>query len=172
MALWVCGGEAGCGTKYAVGLFRCPRCHNDEFYEDGDPVAKISRNGGASTDTAPAPETEAEAVDASVPEPDEPQDAEQQDVTEDMAGPEQTVEVRGEHGPESVDLPHGDSVFPTAAKEEGDEEPESSSEQDYEAWTVEQLKEQLDSRGLPKTGKKDDLVLRLLEDDDTRTSEE
>jgi hypothetical protein len=39
MALWVCAGTGGCGTKYAVGLSRCPRCHNTEFFEDGDPMA-------------------------------------------------------------------------------------------------------------------------------------
>ena len=58
MALWVCGGEAGCGTKYAVGLFRCPRCHNTEFFEDGeDPMGKISRHAGASV---AAPDTAAD----------------------------------------------------------------------------------------------------------------
>lgn len=56
MALWVCGGTGGCGTKYAVGLFSCPRCHNTEFFEDGDPMAKITRHGGASDKTLPAPE--------------------------------------------------------------------------------------------------------------------
>jgi hypothetical protein len=54
MALWVCAGDNGCGTKYAVGLFRCPRCHNTEFHEDGDPMAKITRHGGASDKTLPA----------------------------------------------------------------------------------------------------------------------
>lgn len=63
MALWVCSGEVGCGTKYAVGLFRCPRCHNREFYEDGD-MAKITRHGGASDKTLPVPEQEPEAADA------------------------------------------------------------------------------------------------------------
>lgn len=76
MALWVCSGEAGCGTKYAVGLFRCPRCHNTEFYEDGDPMAKITRHGGASDNTLPTPDEEVAAV-----------------------------EFRGEPGPELVDLP-------------------------------------------------------------------
>jgi hypothetical protein len=79
MALWVCGGEAGCGTKYAVGLFRCPRCHNTAFHEDGDPMAKITRHGGASdatlpeTDTddvEPAPDPEPEDVPAVEPETD------------------------------------------------------------------------------------------------------
>jgi hypothetical protein len=106
MALWVCGGEAGCGTKYAVGLFRCPRCHNTEFFEDGDPMGKISRHGGASVvpeDAAVAEPVPTEAAAADQPEP----------AAED---------VQGEHGPELVDLPDSGAVFPTAAEEEGGEE--------------------------------------------------
>ncbi|MEV4861437.1 hypothetical protein [Streptomyces ossamyceticus] len=106
MALWVCGGEAGCGTKYAVGLFRCPRCHNTEFFEDGDPMGKISRHGGASVvpeDAAVAEPVPTEAAAADQPEP----------AAED---------VQGEHGPELVDLPDSGAVFPTAAVEEGGEE--------------------------------------------------
>jgi hypothetical protein len=68
MALWVCGGEAGCGTKYAVGLFRCPRCHNTEFFEDGDPMAKITRHGGASDKTLPTTEDAAAAETDPAPE--------------------------------------------------------------------------------------------------------
>ncbi|MDX3515885.1 hypothetical protein PV755_44510 [Streptomyces caniscabiei] len=123
MALWVCGGEAGCGTKYAVGLFRCPRCHNDEFFEDGDPMAKISRNGGASTDTVPAPEPEAEAVDGPAPEPDEAPD-----VTEHMAGPAQRVEVRGEHGPELVEMEGGEESSPGSSSSASTEKPQTNSE--------------------------------------------
>ena len=93
MALWVCGGEAGCGTKYAVGLFRCPRCHNTAFYEDGDPMAKISRYGGASDKTLPAPETEAEAVESSASTLDV---EEPLDVTEYLAGPPEPVVEGGE----------------------------------------------------------------------------
>ncbi|WP_405960818.1 hypothetical protein OG235_28035 [Streptomyces sp. NBC_00024] len=128
MALWVCGGGAGCGTKYAVGLFRCPRCHNDEFYEDGDPMAKISRNGGASTDTAPAPEPE--AVDASAPEPDaeEGPAAEPLDVTEHMAGPAQPAEVRGEHGPELAETEGGEESSPGSSSSASTEKPQPTSE--------------------------------------------
>lgn len=151
MALWVCGGEDGCGTKYAVGLSRCPRCHNTEFYEDGDPMAKITRHGGASDVTAPAPEAEA-APELLVGEPDpELFEPEASDVAESTDGPADPL-------PEPVGDAEQDSIERTAAP-------------DYEAWTVEQLKDQLDSRGLPKTGKKDDLVLRLLEDDDARASD-
>lgn len=100
MTLWVCGGDGGCGTKYAVGLFRCPRCHNDEFFEDGDPMAKISRYGGASDATLPVPEPE--AADASVSEPDveETLAVEPLDVTEFMAGPAEPV-AEQEGGEES-----------------------------------------------------------------------
>jgi hypothetical protein len=84
MALWVCGGEGGCGTKYAVGLSRCPRCHNTKFFEDGDPMAKISRYGGASDKTLPAPEPESDAAAETVPTPeaaaDQPEIASPADV--------------------------------------------------------------------------------------------
>lgn len=96
MALWVCGGESGCGTKYAVGLFRCPRCHNTEFFEDGDPMGKISRHAGAS-------------VAEPVPADDTAPDAEAQ------------VEHRGERGPETVDLPVGGQVFEARSESEGGE---------------------------------------------------
>lgn len=52
MALWVCGGESGCGTKYAVGLFRCPRCHSTKFHEEGS-MPKITRHGGPTDKTLP-----------------------------------------------------------------------------------------------------------------------
>jgi hypothetical protein len=101
MALWVCAGEGGCGTKYAVGLFRCPRCHNTQFFEDGDPMAKITRHGGASDATLPTTDAAAAATDPApaaaadhsetrvavdTPAP-EPEDAEPPDVTDDLAGP-------------------------------------------------------------------------------------
>lgn len=100
MALWVCGGEAGCGTKYAVGLFRCPRCHNTEFFEDGDPMGKISRHGGASVKTLPVPDTEDAAAAETDPVPEaaadqpEPEGApavEPLDVTEHLAAPAEPV---------------------------------------------------------------------------------
>lgn len=115
MALWVCGGKAGCGTKYAVGLFRCPRCHNTEFFEDGDPMAKISRHGGASDKTLP---TDAAAEPASTPTAEaDHTEPEPLDVTE---------HVRGEPGPELVDMPDGGAMAPPAA-EEGGEEPSPGS---------------------------------------------
>jgi hypothetical protein len=109
MALWVCGGEAGCGTKYAVGLFRCPRCHNVEFFEDGDPMAKITRHGGASDKTLPTPEAA-------------PTDA--------APAAEVRLEYRGEHGPETIGLPVDAPVYETRSESEGGEgsSPGSSSE--------------------------------------------
>lgn len=151
MALWVCGGAAGCGTKYAVGLFRCPRCHNEAFYEDGDPMGKISRNGGASAGVPPVPDAEDAAAAETVPAP---------EAAADQPEPEEAPAVE----PLDVTEPAAGPAEPVAEEEEGGED--ARPEPDYEAWTVEQLKEQLDHRSLPKTGKKDDLVLRLLEDDD------
>jgi hypothetical protein len=59
---------------------------------------------------------------------------------------------------------------PENADEEQAEVPEVPAALDYEAMTVEELKEQLAERGLPKSGKRDDLVQRLL-DDDARAAE-
>lgn len=46
---------------------------------------------------------------------------------------------------------------------EADEEVEESSWEDY---TVEQLREELEARGLPKSGNKDELIARLEESDE------
>ena len=58
-------------------------------------------------------------------------------------------------------------VWPEPEPEEASEEqsPEALPGQDYEALTVEELKEQLAERGLPKSGKRDDLVQRLRDAD-------
>ncbi|MEI5100302.1 SAP domain-containing protein [Streptomyces sp. PmtG] len=62
-------------------------------------------------------------------------------------------------------------VWPAPETEEADEAVESLPEPagdvapGYGDWTVEELKEQLGARGLPKSGKRDDLVQRLTEDD-------
>jgi hypothetical protein len=66
MALWVCEGTYDgepCRTRYAVGLFRCPRCHGTTFHELGsrpedqeDPMSpKITRHGGPSSATLRPP---------------------------------------------------------------------------------------------------------------------
>ena len=113
MTLWVCSGTTGsCGTKYAVGLSRCPRCHNTAFYEDGDPMAKITRHAGASDKTLPTPEDPAAAEPDSTPAvaADLPETASAGqrveidlsgngvwlDVTEDLVGPPVPVVEGGE----------------------------------------------------------------------------
>lgn len=122
MALWVCGGTAGCGTKYAVGLFRCPRCHNDEFFEDGDPMGKISRAAGASV----AEQVPAEATPTAEPEPEPTPDAEEPlDVTEYMAGPAEPV-VEEEGGEESS---LGSSSSASTEKPPTNSEPSSKTRQ-------------------------------------------
>lgn len=55
---------------------------------------------------------------------------------------------------------------------EVNEQPTAAPAPDYEDWTVDQLREQLTDRGLPKTGKRDDLVKRLVEDDAEKDTEE
>jgi hypothetical protein len=58
MALWVC---LDCTTAYAVGLFRCPRCHGTKFAEDGSEeaeMAKITLHGGPSIDDPNTPDEE------------------------------------------------------------------------------------------------------------------
>ena len=47
--------------------------------------------------------------------------------------------------------------FMTAAEAVGDS--------DYEGWTKDELSEELEKRGLPKSGNKDELIARLQEDD-------
>jgi len=77
MARWRCGGRDGCGTVYALKLFRCPRCHGTRFEEDNS-MAKITRHGGPTNAAAaegepgympPPAAPEAEAVAALVAEP-------------------------------------------------------------------------------------------------------
>jgi hypothetical protein len=95
VALNVC---SGCTTKFAVGLPRCPHCGSTEYVEDGDPMAKISRHGGASDKTLPVPEPEAEAVDVTAPETSAELDG--LDVTEYLAGPvEPASETEGGEEP-------------------------------------------------------------------------
>lgn len=72
MALNEC---AGCTTRFAVGLKRCPHCGSKDFHEEGaEPVAKITKHGGASDTTLPD-EPEVDDVDEaeaeSAPEPEE-----------------------------------------------------------------------------------------------------
>lgn len=52
MALNVC---AGCTTKFAVGLKRCPHCGSTDYCEDGQDMPKITVHGGASNaDASPS----------------------------------------------------------------------------------------------------------------------
>lgn len=71
------------------------------------------------------------------------------------------------------DTPAATAPAPTPDEEvTATDDAAETSAPDYAAWTVEQIKDELDRRGLAKTGKKDDLVLRLREDDDALAVEE
>ncbi|MGA6223474.1 SAP domain-containing protein [Streptomyces umbrinus] len=129
-------------------------------------MAKITRNGGASGAASAAEEDAAAAETDRTPEaaadqPDEP-------AAFATGGLVASPEALREHARNLVEPDFTESLAKTETTQEAGDEP--SPGPDYETWTVEELKAQLDKRGLPKTGKKDDLVLRLLEDDDTRTT--
>lgn len=145
MALNVCG---SCTTRFAVGLKRCPHCASTDFQEDGV-MPKITALGGASDKTLPAVD-DAQALDAEAVEP--------LDVTEHMAGPAEPVTEPEE---KDVQAPLADDSTGTPEEPEPTSEPEPG----YEEWTVEQLKDELVARGLPKSGKQADLVQRLRDAD-------
>lgn len=76
---WRCGGRDGCGTVYALKLFRCPRCHGTTFEEEKS-MAKITVHGGPTNAAAgegepgymppvEAPEPEPAPVLVAEPEP-------------------------------------------------------------------------------------------------------
>lgn len=131
MALWVCGGKAGCGTKYAVGLFRCPRCHNTEFFEDGDPMAKISRHGGASDKTLPVPDAEpvADSGLREAPGTGEPVQAVEGDELAGDGSGRALPDVPDEaYGPDAVPLEGGEGSSPGSSSSASTEKPQTSSE--------------------------------------------
>lgn len=64
--------------------------------------------------------------------------------------------------------PAADVPEPAAAPEPAAE----PADEGYGGWTVRELKEELDARGLPKSGRKADLVARLEEDDSGEAVEE
>lgn len=136
----------GCTTVYAVGAPRCPHCQSTESVEQGEPMPKITRHGGPTI--AGAAVTGGAWSDSDAPDEwPEPETAGVAEPTPAEAAPAPTPDD-GEQ----------DGVAQT-------------SEPEYEAWTVEQLKDQLDSRGLAKTGKKEELVNRLYADDTARAAE-
>lgn len=80
---------------------------------------------------------------------------------------------------EAVEAPAPETEEPPAAAPEpepvrdeaGEPEQPAADVPEYGDWTVEQLKEQLAERDLPKSGKRDDLVARLVEDDTARAAD-
>lgn len=90
MARWRCGGRDGCGTVYALKLFRCPRCHGTRFEEDNS-MAKITRHGGPTNAAA------GEGEPGYMPPPAVP-------------APEPPAELVAEPGPEVIDFPAEESA--------------------------------------------------------------
>ena len=82
------------------------------------------------------------------------------------------ITVHGGASNAAADEEAGEGSPAEPAEAASSEQPQAAAEgvEDYEAWTVEQLKEQLGDRGLSKTGKRGDLVQRLREDDAARAA--
>lgn len=93
---------------------------------DGDAMSpKITRHGGASNKHDP----ENAAATATEPTPEAAADQpEPLDVTEHMAGPARPVEVRGEHGPELVEMEGGEESSPGSNSSTSTEKPSPTPE--------------------------------------------
>jgi hypothetical protein len=51
VVLWIC---TGCGSQYAVGLLRCPRCRALDYLEEGSIVPKSTLGGPSSAVAGPS----------------------------------------------------------------------------------------------------------------------
>jgi hypothetical protein len=110
--------------------------------------------GGAWSDTGVADEWPAISKPAS--EPDAP--------AEDEATVAVSVDGVDQGSGEVVEFT-GEPAFEPLPEVAEEDTGEHVSEPDYSSWTVEQLKEELGNRGLPKTGNKPELVERLAQHD-------
>lgn len=90
---------------------------------DGDQMPKITRKGGASNKRESAAAVDAEPTPEAAADHTEPLD-----VTEHMAGPAQPVEVRGEHGPELVEMEGGESSSHGSSSSTSTEKPSTTPE--------------------------------------------
>lgn len=143
--LWIC---LACTTGYSVGAQGCPHCGSAEYAEEGTEMPKISRHGGASNKNAPAPvAVPAGAVDGEFA-------AEFMRLVD--SGP---VDVTG--------FASGGIVSPGTTVVGG--EPAGTQVLDDGPYVVmlrADLQELCRARGLPTSGNKEDLVARLIADDE------
>lgn len=147
--LWVC---KGCTAKYSVDAQHCPQCGSTDYREDEEDMPKITLLGGPSNAAAESP------IDGLPPNPGAPVPA-----PEDEALPEGEV----------VETPGGPfQPLPDVTGDEDLANTEKVVEPDYPEWTVEQLREQLGERKLPKSGNKDELIARLVDNDAARVAAE
>lgn len=189
MAVEVC---AGCSARYAVGLAACPQCGSTDRTDGAvgavPPWVWVECTPGpcraagvrrrvqlrqAALNVVELPTLLCAVCGSELsitwPAPEE----------EDTPMPKITVHGGATNAAAEAEQVHGEVAessggpFKPLPVLTGDVEQDSTArtvEPDYEAWTVKQLREQLGDRGLPSSGKRDDLVLRLLEDDDTRAA--
>lgn len=66
MVLWEC---TGCGTSFAVGLLRCPRCRGFDYLEEGSIVPKSTLGGASNAAAGPGEVGHVPPADAAAHEP-------------------------------------------------------------------------------------------------------
>lgn len=147
MSSWRC---LGCRTVYAVGIPACPHC-GDTDYDEGDDVAKVSAEGGATHYVAegqPVPDDlppEVRLVGPGAPAPAQPEPE-----------PEPAEET-----PEVVPDPSPDSTPPVSSAASSDPDDDEDGPPDYAAYRLADLRALSRERGLPAAGAKADLAARL-----------
>jgi hypothetical protein len=173
VALWVCLGDdamkgAMCGTQYAVGLSRCPRCSSTDMAEVGSEkhMAKISKHGGPThADAEQGNEPESATSGGEVGE--QPQDGAAGNATSTA-----TVSVDGtdQGTPNGGQVPDGRPFKPLPEAVDG-EQGEVVSEPDYDAWGYGELQAECKTRELPATGRAPELAARLRAHDAAKAKE-
>lgn len=175
--LWICN---SCTAAYSPGAPRCPQCGSTDYLEQGEEMAKITVHGGPSNAAAGPVITGGEwssgtvdgtpVVDGYDPNnltlPDGPGDPYTLGSDGTRYFEPKTLEDGGESVTASVAVtPPGETTDDAIAADVEETEPV-----DYDACTVEQLKEFLTERSLPVSGKKPELIARLVEDDEAEAA--
>ncbi|MFC8515484.1 SAP domain-containing protein [Streptomyces sp. NPDC057257] len=181
MAGWTC---AGCTTTYTVGAAKCPHCGSTERADEPGGSVLPSVTVACATDGCRFAGRERRVhLRTAAPGVLEMPPLICAGCGSHVLTSENTMAKITVHGGASnASLPdpgpHDDPgtsepmhAFEAEAPDDvpGEESPEEA-EPAYEDSTVEELKEQLGERGLPKTGSKADLVARLREDDASRAA--
>ena len=172
---------AACNATYSVGAAKCPQCGSTERAErpggavlpsvtvacGNEACRYVGRERRVHLRTAAPGVVEVPRLACAGCGLDMPTVTPWPPVTEseDEAMPKITVHGGASNAAAEPEPETGEEVPENASSPEPVEESEAPSASDYEEWTVEELKEQLAVRSLPKSGKRDELVQRLRDDD-------